>query len=80
MNPQQVERFVTDPPDAQPCSVCYWHVGIGAAIAVIGFVMMLTGALAGFGVVTLTIGILYAVIAWAITMLPSRPRDPDAIP
>lgn len=79
MSNQVVPRQVSDPVDAQPCPVCWWHIGIGVVIALLGGVMIMTGALVSYGIVTLTIGIFYAAVAWIVSMIPSK-HDPDAIP
>lgn len=79
MSQQTVQRLITEPADTTPCSQCIYHIAGGALVAVIGFALMLTGALAGVGVVVLTLGVLYAVGAWVVSMLPSHP-SPDRIP
>ena len=79
MTSHQVSRLVSDPSDSSPCPSCMYHIGIGAIIAVLGFALMLTGALAAVGIVVLTLGLLYAVVAWVVSMMPSRPPT-DAIP
>jgi hypothetical protein len=60
MSNQVVPRQVTDPADGSPCPVCWWHIGIGVLIALLG-------------------GVIYAAIAWIVSMIPSK-QDPNAIP
>lgn len=79
MTQHQVSRHVTDAPDLTPCSMCAYHIGAGSLVAVVGLILMLTGGLAGIGVALLTIGVLYAVVAWVISMMPSKP-NPERIP
>lgn len=80
--PQQhrVPKLVTDPVDARPCPTCVYHVAGGTIVAVVGFILMLTGAMAGAGIVLLILGILYAGAFWVMSLLPSKSCDADRIP
>lgn len=79
MTQHQVTRLVTDTPETSACGSCVYHIAGGVALAVLGFILMLTGALAGVGVVLLTLGVLYAVVAWVVSMMPAKPPT-DSIP
>ena len=51
-----------------------WHMHLiaGAIVAVVGIALMLTGALLGYGIVVLSIGVLYAAAAFVIGSIQGR--------
>ena len=68
---QQVQQHV---PQAKTYDVPHtpawqFHMAGGALLAVVGFILMLTGALAGVGVVLLSLGVLYCVSAFIISVV-----------
>jgi hypothetical protein len=57
-----------------------FHLVGGMVVALIGFVMMLTGGLAAPGIVVLAIGMLYCGISWVIAMVQGHGSPPMEFP